>query len=172
MAWLAVWGCVLMVLNRRVTMPVNWSQHHRVPVKGAMQATIRILRRPSSGSTAVNWTPETGGVTQGIRLVWEGQARVQSNKDWRARRRSGRGDPMIQHAFRVQIPLRDENGLVPPVDVEDGIQVIAAPNDEDLMRQTMTVRNNSVGSNPFNKNLLCDVDLTWDNGLDEIVVDS
>jgi hypothetical protein len=146
-------------------MPANWSQHHRVPVKGAMQAVIQVLRRPTSGSTAVEWTPATGGVTQGIVPIWEGKARVQSNKDWRARRRSGRGDPMVQHAFRVQVPLRDENGLVPAFDVEDLIRVIEAPNDEDLLRWRMVVRNNSVGSNPFNKNLLCDVDLTWDLGM-------
>lgn len=161
-----------MVLNRRVTMPVNWSQHHRVPVMGAMQATIRVLRRPTSGSVAVDWTPETGGVTAGIQTIWTGQARVQSNKDWRARRRSGRGDPMIQHAFRVQVPIFDENGPVPAFDVEDIVQIIEAPNDSDLLRQTLTVRNNSVGSNPFNKNLLCDADLTWDDGLNEIVPES
>lgn len=153
-----------MGLNDRVMMHTNWPLHHRRVVNGSMKATIRILRRNTDGSEAVEWDPVTGGVSTGVTILWTGKARVQHNKDWRARRRSGRGDMMIQHAFRVQIPHRG----VPFIDAEDVVQIIRSPYDPDLERYTLYVRNSTVGSNPFNQNLLCDFDVTYTDGPEEV----
>lgn len=157
-----------MGLNNRPMMHVLWPLHHRRVVQGSMKATIRILRRNTDGSEAVEWNAATGGVSTGVTTLWTGPARVQHNKDWRARRRSGRGDMMIQHAFRVQIPFHYQDVALPFIDAEDVVQILESPYDPDLTRYTLYVRNSTVGSNPFNQNLLCDFDVTYTEGPEQV----
>jgi|SRR5690554_1669376 len=153
-----------MPLNSRMSMHPWWPLHHRQVVKGAMKATIEVYRRPGPGSDAVDWDPETGGTTEGLDFIWTGLVRIQHNKDWRARERAGRGDPMVHHAMRVQAPIRD----VPALLVSDIIKIIDAPYDRALEMYTLHVRNPTVGSNPFNQNFLCDLDLTYTDGPEQI----
>lgn len=153
-----------MPLNSRMSMHPNWPLRHRQVVKGTMKALVQVFRRPGPGSDAVEWTPETGGVTEGLEVLWTGRVRIQHNKDWRARQRAGRGDPMIQHAVRLQAPIQG----VPTLLVRDIIKVLDAPYDRGLEQYTLHVRNLIVGSNPFNQNFLCDIDLTYISGPEEI----
>ncbi len=110
--------------------------------------------------------PVTGEVT-GVDLnpIWEGDARIQPNKDWRARFVESSNDPQMVHYTRVQIPIR--TGEVPPTfrvgdvvaaqDVEDTQDWVY---NHDLESWQLFVRNAQNSSNRWLVNLLCAADLS------------
>lgn len=143
-------------LNIRPSMDPRWPLRHRSVPIGWQVATIVIGRR--DGTEAV-WDPETGAVTGGgFDFVWLGTARVQPNKDWRARRKDGENSPMAQHATRVQFPMGS-----PPALIDDFIGVLESPYDESLIRYVLHVRNSIESSNTWGRSLLADIDVTEDS---------
>jgi hypothetical protein len=143
--------------------------HPRTTVESAMIARVKIYK--PTGVPA-DWVPSVGMDNDGYILVWEGPARVQPNKDWRARPKEVAGEFNAVHAVRVQIPVgRNELGGVKSgdrfssygvdpafakdyrVDVVD-MPVIGTIRMED---KALTVRNALVSSNAWLINLLCDV---------------
>lgn len=141
---------------------------HAVPViEGDMIATIEISV-PFDGTQEPYWDDATGAwVSPAAVLIWQGKARIQPNKDWRARNREWSMENTAEHAIRVQLNLA-KNLLVPreawpadPVDIQHGhiVHVIDNPDDPLLTNYLMTVRNPIGASDSWHRTLLCDVDL-------------
>lgn len=137
-----------------------------------MNATVEIFRKPGEGND-YGYDPLTGRLTvpdgSGGRvtpepiLLYRGYARLASNKDWRARVRTQRGDTGTVHAVRVQVPIR----TCPPIYANDIVRVVEAAPDPDLMHYLFHVRNPLMSSNAWLRNLLCDVDAAHPQGLPE-----
>lgn len=144
--------------------------------------------RPSVNSTQIarakvyaptgeraNWTPGVGIPVNTTKvLVWEGYARFQPNRDWRARPRNHAGEHVSTHAIRVQLPIgQNEFGAV--LDADDNIisygedpifesgfwvEAVDVPvTGSDALEnlQNLVVRNALRSSNSWLYNLLCDV---------------
>lgn len=152
-----------MSLNARRALDPRWITNHAIVPKGFMIATITIHRVVDGRA---EWDPATGDVSpDNFETVWTGQARIQGNKDWRARHVESAVDPQMVHYARIQIPLTSDNR--PPVIETDDVIFATPPDpnstwrhDEDLSRYTFRVRNTLNSSNPWIRNILCGVDLT------------
>jgi len=139
-------------LNLRPSLDARWTRHHRSVPAGFMLATVRLSL---SDDGAAVWDPDTGEVTAPVEVLWTGQARCQPNKDWRARSRVAADDPITMHALRLQIPLKD----TPPIPIGTVVRVLDCPDDPDLETFVFRVRNPLNSSNPWLRNILCDVDV-------------
>lgn len=150
-----------MTLNLRPSMDPRWARHHRTVPAGWQPATILIARR---APTTADWNPVTNVVVGGeLTSIYWGQARIQPNKDWRARRRNGENSPMVQHAVRIQAP----QDLCPQTEVGDVVGVFVSPYDEGLQEYVFHIRNPLESSNSWGRSFLGDIDLTnnvvtWD----------
>lgn len=141
-------------LNLRPSMDHRWPLHHRTVPAGWQPSTILIARR---AETEAVWNPVTNQVTGGqLELVYWGQARVQPNKDWRARRRNGENSPLVQHAVRIQAP----QDLCPQTEVGDLVGVFESPYDSGLEEYVFHIRNPLESSNSWGRSFLGDIDLT------------
>src|SRR5690554_7871126 len=103
--------------------------HHRRVPKGFMLRGIEIhvQNAPVSG-----WDPETNElIGGGTSVIWTGKARIQGNKDWRARSVRSGNDPQMLHYVRVQIPFGPNNPL-PHIPVDPIIKIM--PPDPDRPR--------------------------------------
>ena len=73
------------------------------------------------------WDPVTGDVVgPNSEFVWTGPARVQDNKDWRARNVEAGTDPQMVQYARIQIPITPDNEP-PVIEVNDIIYVLTPP---------------------------------------------
>ncbi len=139
-----------------------------------MNAVVEILRRPGQGND-YGFDPATGGLTvpdgsggdafPELILLYRGPGRLASNKDWRARVRTQRGDAGTDQAIRVQVPIR----TCPPIHANDLIRAVNPDPDDselgplvlgdpELAHYILHVRNPLMSSNAWLRNLLCDVD--------------
>lgn len=158
-------GVVPVSLNSRRSMDKRWITHHRNVTHGFMISQVKIARI-SQGVPF--WDPETGEIAgDGLTVLWEGRARLQDNKDWRARDVLTASDPQMVQFIRVQIPLR-EDGPVPHFEVDDYV-LVQPPDpqstwthDLDLQSWTLRLRNSLNSSYPWLRNLLCSVDVSED----------
>lgn len=157
-----------MSLNARRALDARWLQHHSIVPKGFMIAQISIHRVVNGRA---EWDPATGDVVgPNSEFVWTGQARVQDNKDWRARNVEAGTDPQMVQYARIQIPITPDN-RPPIIEVNDIIYVLPPDpestwrHDPDLSRYTFHVRNSMNSSNPWLRNLLCGVDMTEQSNL-------
>lgn len=132
-----------------------------------MVSHVRIFR--IEGDTA-RWDPDTGiNGPQPVQL-WEGRARVQDNKDWRARHVRSASDPEMLQYTRVQIPIKQHEGGITErvphfytgdiVEVLDAAVMSAYDLDLDLSSWRLRVRNSMNSSYPWLRNLLCGVDIS------------
>lgn len=158
----AVRGVVPM-LNARRSMDRRWLTHHRNVTHGFMIAQVQIVR---SEVPYPEWNPETGElVGPGNTEIWSGRARLQDNKDWRARYVESGNDPEVDQFVRVQIPL-EKDGAVPHFRPMDMI-FVQPPREEtewrldlDQVNWTLRLRNVMNSSNPWLRNLLAVVDMS------------
>lgn len=151
------------MLHGRRSLDPRWIRHHRSVPEGWMIHPVIIYRR---GSGVPTLDPVTGEVT-GVEMeqIWEGRARIQPNKDWRARFVESANDPQMVHYTRVQIPVR--TGEQPPTfrvgdtliaqDVQDTTDWVY---NHDLKGWMLYVRNAQNSSNRWLVNLLCAADLS------------
>lgn len=156
------------MLNRRHSFDPRWMTYHRKVVRGPMMSTIQWWRPEGD----LRWDAQTNELAGAAKiLLWEGPARVQDNKDWRARDAHSASDPQMLQYVRVQIPLDDPDaGPPPPLNVQDiGIVVDAEvssnsswPLDRELSRWRLHVRNTLNSSYPWLRNVLCVIDLSAD----------
>lgn len=123
-----------------------------------------VIYRMSGGTISLD--PETGEVSGGeLFELWRGNARIQPNKDWRARGVESGSDPQMVQYTRIQIPL-NKQGPVPDIRVQDIIAVQEMKDTEDwvfnhtLHSWTLFVRNAQNSSNRWLYNLLCSADLS------------
>lgn len=151
-----------MSLNRRRSLDPRWLTHHRSVPAGFMLATITINR---VSDPLAAWTPQNQGQVGTLDQLWRGQARIQSNKDWRVRHVDSANDPQMVQFVRIQIPLKAGN---PPPSLHTADMIYAEPPDpdsswehaRDLSRYTYYVRNQLSSSNEWVRNILCAVDLS------------
>lgn len=140
--------------NRRALDP-RWSWHHRSVAVGHMPGVCEIFRRTGDVSD-YNWDPTTGEMTGGdLVLLYRGQCRLTVNKDWRARIKTSRGDTGIQHAVRIQVPVR----TCQPIHAYDLFRMVDAPADQELTHYVFHIRNVMPSSNSWVRNCLGDVDV-------------
>jgi len=160
------WGgvrkrCGVSILHNRRSLDPRWPWHQRSVPIGMMNAVCEVFRR-SGDASDYGFDPGTGGLMDTstgtypqMILLYRGQVRAATNKDWRARVRTSRGDSGTQHAVRFQVPIR----LCPPIHAHDVLRVVSSPPDEELTHYIFHVRNVMMSSNAWIRNLLCDVDV-------------
>lgn len=153
-----------MPLNTRTSMDVRWPLHQRSVPEGHMPAVIELWRDTGNLATDVVWDAETGGSAPAMEWLYTGPARIQDNKDWRARRRNGGSDPIVQHAVRVQIPM----SACPPIKTFDIIKILSAPYNPALLEYTLHVRNPLNASDAWVHNVLCDINAAYTGGQEEV----
>lgn len=151
------------MLNARRSLDPRWITNHRRAAEGFMISTIEIYKQSASLPT---WNPDTNDLSDdGIEVVWSGYARIQDNKDWRARDVASAGDPQMLQYVRFQIPL-NKSGPVPHIPPGYLIRVLDVDAesswflDPDLSNWTFRVRNTVNSSYPWLRNILCIVDLS------------
>lgn len=148
------------LLNRRALDP-RWAWHQRSVPIGHMFIVCEIFRRVGDVAN-YSYDPATGGLdAPPMVLLYRGQARAATNKDWRARVKTIRGDSGVAHAVRFQVPERES----PPIHAHDVVRVIDSPADQELTHFVFHVRNMMMSSAPWLRNLLCDVDVAHPNVL-------
>lgn len=125
--------------------------------------------------TTPGWEPGVGNLPSGAKLIWKSEARVQPNKDWRARPREVQYEYDATHAIRVQVPIgknlagakyEDPNDPLkiteygPDVDfIKDMVvRVVSGPVQgfETSLGDEFTIRNAHQSQNLWLYNLLCD----------------
>ena len=142
---------------------------HPVPsLESDYVALIEFTRLDSEANTPPEWDEEAEEWTSSALLpLWRGMARLQPNKDWRARNRTWASEETGEHALRIQMNLY-KNLLVPkdewpaaPVDIKHGdlVTVTSNPNDPVLEGYQFTVRNSMGASDSWLRTILCDVNL-------------
>lgn len=152
------------LLGRRA-LDARWPWHQRSVPIGHMNSVCEIFRR-SGDVNDYGWDPGTGGLSQQLdpgdpdswprmTLLYRGQVRAASNKDWRSRVRTTSGDSGTVHAVRFQVPQR----LCPPIHAHDVLRVVFSSPDQELTHYIFHVRNMMMSSNMWIRNLLCDVDV-------------
>ena len=76
--------------------------HPRTAVESAMIIDVEIYKPTGADS---EWTPGVGMANNMYQLVWTGKARVQPDKDWRARAREAAGEYTAVQAVRIQVGI-------------------------------------------------------------------
>lgn len=134
-----------------------------------MTSLVLVRRRKPEGSLgAAEWDYEAGRYRgSDFTTLWAGQARVQPNKDWRAKSYEFANMTTAMQACRFSLPLMDGvwNGFLAPEDrhFEDEDQIIIEhnffPGLDAIKRFTFIVRNDLISGNAGLQNILADVDL-------------
>lgn len=134
-----------------------WFYHARPTVNSAMIATIEVFR--ATGELP-EWDGTDGMEDNLFELIWRGPARIQPNKDWRARPREFAGEYTATQAVRFQLPIGG-NELGPDVEFrkDDEIHLVEIPVEgPDVQAGNIYfVRNALMSSNAWLYNLLADV---------------
>lgn len=143
--------------------------HARPTVESTMLAAVNIYRPTGEQS---EWVPGVGMDDDAYELVWQGDARIQPNIDWRARDREFAGEFDATHAVRIQVPIGKnklgavygnngeiiEYGPDPEFYKDFVVRTMASyvKGTEKLVGMRYTVRNALNSSNAWVHNLLCD----------------
>lgn len=174
-----------MALNTRGVLDPRFPYFARAAAVSGMLAEIEI-NKPVKSDT---WNPANGDVYSGVYSytpLYKGRARVQPNKDWRARKQRWEGTTFTEHAVRIQLdltgntittpeplpdpqlgepghtPLPGDAGIIHVNDVVKVTKVLASygyPVDGMLMVYTFIVRNVVPTSNSWVRTILCDVNV-------------
>lgn len=145
----------------------NFFYMPRRTVETPMIARVRVAKPTGNPS---EWVPGVGMSGGNYETMWEGRARLQPNKDWRARPREQVGEFEAVHAIRVQLPIgKNEYGATvvdgktiyapDPMFAKDWVvhvldtRVIGAQN---LEGDRYYIRNAKNSANLWLYNLLCD----------------
>lgn len=147
----------------------NFPYHMRASVESSQMVLVEGYR--PTGGTA-EWTPGVGMSDDTLELVWTGYARIQPDKDWRARAREQGNEFNAIQAVRVQLGInrnllgavKDASGKIiqyGPVVVfaKDYVIRVTGSNvtgTEGLMNRELAVRNALSSTHPWALNLLCD----------------
>lgn len=130
--------------------------HARPVVESVMTATVEIFE-PTGG--VPKWDGGTG-MSNTYNLVWRGLARIQPNKDWRARPREFAGEFDATQAVRIQVGIgKNELGMDVEFHKDFLVRVVEVPvvGAENMVGNEYYVRNALTSSNLWVYNLLCDI---------------
>lgn len=169
------------MLNARGVIDPRFALRNRAVATGAMIAEVRVLHPTAP---AKSWNPFSDDPNDRVFAAstlksyanhYVGRARVQPNKDWRARRYQWNTESVADHAVRIQIDLTGNtvvNGdkLYPEQQAfeaggmhnGDIVVVSHVPAPYGLMLEPMiaqfqyVIRNISASSNSWVRDLLCD----------------
>ena len=146
-----------------------FAYHARPSIESSQQALVNVYA--PTGGTA-EWTPGVGMANTTTALVWTGYARIQPDKDWRARARDHGNEFNAVQAVRVQLGIgknllgavKDATGKITAYGVDpefkkDFVVCIQETNitgTEGLVGQSLTVRNTLTSTVPWSYKLLCD----------------
>lgn len=161
-----------MALGSRQLLTPEWAFHHRDAAAGSMRCRVEVCS--VSADPGEDWTPADGFAKKATVVevpVYRGIARVQPNKDWRARKQKYETESVVEHAYRIQLAFDGNelgDGTFPfqGLSKEDRVRVISVDSlrgvsvDTDLMSYTYIIRNILTGSNYWVRTLLCDVILS------------
>lgn len=165
-----------MALNTRSVLDPRFAYFARQSVVSTMWATIEISH-PTNNSA---WNPAKGDVYTGAldysTTHYRGRARVQPNKDWRARRQRWEGESITEYAIRIQLDLTGNEVTNPDqlpetnasndagmLHVNDLVKVTGVyspygvPVDGLIGAYKYFVRNISASSNSWVRTILCDI---------------
>lgn len=137
----------------------NWFYHARPVVESAMIAEVEIYEPTSE---PVEWQPGVGITNDPLILRWKGKARIQPNKDWRARDRDFSGEFDSVHAIRVQVGINKNKYDSPDASEDFAKSWIVVVTDCPVQGSEVNigdrywVRNAKMSSNLWLHNLLCD----------------
>lgn len=153
-------------LNTRGIFDPRFTRSIAVVGEGAFTCSVLVRRPVRATSSAHNFDTGVRGLANPFQPLWSGPARVQPNKDWRARGYEFASETTVFQAVRFQLPLVDgewESGLdQSQMEFRDEDQVLitatAFPEVEMIKRFVYVVRNPTVSGNAGLQNLLCDVD--------------
>lgn len=161
-----------MALNSRGAIDPRWVTHN-IPVERSLAyATIEIFNPKSADNI---YDPATNTWSTDVEVVWEGKARIQPRN---ATARLGSAgtvisaiDPGASQIVEVNIGLRDNqllgsNGVMPDLRPGFKMRVTDSPIDPALCNFDFVVRSVINSSNPWNRQLLCEVnqELNPNNG--------
>lgn len=155
------------LLRGRGTLDPRYFRAGTRVIEGDMTALIKILR-PNDGTAEPVWSDEAGEwIEPADTLIWRGMARIQPNKDWRARNREFAFENTAEHAVRVQLNVYKnfmvprEQWPAPAVDIQhaDIVEIERNPNDPILEKYVLSVRNGIPASDNWHRTLLCDANL-------------
>nr|WP_297424783.1 DUF6093 family protein [uncultured Actinotalea sp.] len=132
----------------RVVHP-RWSGHHRPTTAGSRTATCTI----TTGG-AGDWSPTTGPTAGTATVVHTGTCRVQALNSG-ANAVDAAGQIVVRRPYLVTI-ISD----APDIPVGARVRIDTCPNDARLIGKTLTVADPKYGSLRFDRDLLCDLDLT------------
>lgn len=144
----------------------RYYRHPMLGLEGDYTSLIDIIR-PRGGAEQTWVEAEERWTNVDVEPMWRGMARVQPNKDWRARNRTWASEQTAEHAVRFQFNLA-KNHLVPKsewpaplVDIQHGdiVRVQSNPNDPVLELYQFTVRNPIGASDNWHRTILCDANL-------------
>lgn len=141
----------------------------RPSVNSAQEAWVEVY---DPSDVPSHWEPGTGMSGPAPTKVWEGYARIQPNKDWRARPRNFAGEFNDTHAVRFQLAI-GQNYLGAVLDVDgkvvsygtdpifsmgQSVKVVRSPviGTQGLVGKSFHVRNAVNSANAWLYNVLCD----------------
>lgn len=172
-----------MALNRRLLITDKWMTQHRPVAVGAQVCGVVawVPKVVDNGWNPLNPDGDTAfdESSSNVDIRYIGTARVQPNKDWRARYIESPAQIPVQHAWRIQLdydgnrsdPLQP-NAVSPiyhelrDTPVGTMIRLISLGEGETVLRASMLskftffVRNISESSNSWVRTLMCDVDVS------------
>lgn len=130
--------------------PNGWAEHHRPVVENAMTAACIITAGGTGG-----WSPTTGpGAGTAPATLYTGPCRVQALNSG-AGPDDAAGQSTIERPYLVAI-----RADVGEISVGARVKVITCPDDARLVGKTLTVREVRYGSQRWERDLVCDLDLT------------
>jgi len=157
------------MLNTRSVFDPRFSEAFARTGQAAMTSSVLVRRRkPEGAAGAAEWDYSLGKYRgSDFVTLWAGQARVQPNKDWRAKSYEFANMTTAMQACRFSLPLMDGvwNGALAEEQrhFEDEDQIIIVenffPGLDAIKRFTFIVRNDLISGNAGLQNILADVDL-------------
>jgi len=151
-----------MALNGRPTIDSRWFFHHRAVARAFQLCSITIYNEVLSSRT-YNATTNTWDTSE--TAVWAGKARIQPNTG--STTPNAVGNATSAHQVTMQLDfkgntLTGSNGAMTDIRPGNYIIVTDSPVDEQLKKFIYIVRSVINSSNPWQRTIVCDVDMESD----------
>ena len=151
-----------MGINNRPTIEARWFFHHRAVARAFQLCTVTIYNEVMSDRTydAAANTWNTSNVS-----VWAGKARIQPSKASTTPNTIGNATTMRQVEMQLDFrgnTLTGSSGAMTDIRPGNYIIVSDSPVDQQLQKFVYIVRAVVNSSNPWQRTLVCDVDMESD----------
>ena len=151
-----------MALNSRIAMDPRWPFHHRAVARAFQLCTVTIYNEDLAGRT---YDALTNSWSTGETAIWTGQARIQPKASATDRNLTGNNTFVQQVEVQIDFSgntLAGSNGEM--ADIRPGAYLIVSnsPVDPMLSKFIYVVKSVVNSSNPWQRTLVCEVDLEAD----------